>query len=161
MRVLAVFVVLCSCFASADDATKFNDRVLCAEWGSVQNHWFGKDWYQYLRINDDFSGVLTYSYGNDPVVLKFGPQDVQHEAGLVVISLNRPNGPPFRLALAGWRIASGEGLATGTLFIYDVEGGREYLVNSIPIRVEWLVLTGLPPEALPDEAVIRKGLTRS
>lgn len=161
IRVVRLFVIVLIAISAPTRATPaFDNGVLCAEWGAVESHWLKSDWYQYLKVNDDFSGVFSYSFGEEPITLRFSPGDVMHEDGFVVIRLNRPGGSPFRLVLAGWRMASGEGLVTGTLFMYQEELGREYLFNSIPVRLEWLVPTRLKQDAVPTIQDLKKGLGR-
>lgn len=134
IRHAIVLVVLAASTMSAA-STPFDDHVLLGEWGTVESHWFRSDWFQYLKINNDFSGVFSYSFNGEPLVFHFDPGDIKHEDGLILITLRRGKGSPFRLALSGWRLGSGSALTTGALYMYIEEQGHEVLFNSIPLAL--------------------------
>ena len=132
-RIIAVVVLAASTssFASAP----FDDHVLLGEWGAVEAHWLKSDWYQFLKINDDFSGVFSYSFDGEPLTFHFDSRDVRHEDGLILITLHQGKGAPFRLALSGWRLSNGPALLTGELFMYTEEQDHETLFNTINLRL--------------------------
>ena len=155
---LALGTLLCAS-PPAGAAAPFDDKLLCGEWANVESHWFRRDRYQYLRINDDFSGVFYYFLGKgEPVVLRFTAEQVRHEEGVMVISRTRPGTGTFKLVLSGTAFGEVTGLITGTLYLYIEDRTRTTLLDSLPVRVSKLAPTGLGTGALPTVRELRKAL---
>ena len=129
-------------FSAPAWAGDFDYRVLIGEWAALDSKMFGDSWYQYLRMNDKYEGVFAYSYGKPPAIsFRFTQKDVRFIDGVAVITLKRTGWPDWRLVLSAFRSPEGtNGLATGTMFMFQNNNGTPVLFNSPFVRLEPLEL---------------------
>lgn len=129
-------------FSASAWASEFDYRVLIGEWAAFDSKTFGASWYQYLRINDEYEGVFAYSYGKPPAIsFRFTRKDIQFIDGVAAIALKRTGWPDWRLVLSAFRSQDGtNGLATGSMFMFQDNNGTPVLFNSPFVRLEPLEL---------------------
>lgn len=114
MKYLAFALCLISELASA----AFDHTVVVGQWAIYQKNLLSADYYYFLNINSDFSGVLVRNYGDKPESRKFGPSDVKKHDGFIEVSLS----PNEKAVFSAWKLKSGSGKLTGQIFMYNHDG---------------------------------------
>lgn len=116
-------------------AKQFEYDVIQGKWGAYKDNWLSDDWYQYLRVNNE-GGVLVYSYGGPPKLVKFRVSEIRRLPGMLMIEPLCCK--ELRLVVSAFRTKAGSALLTGSLFLFKEESGSEVLFNTIPLRMESL-----------------------
>jgi len=127
MKRILYFLLL---FISFSATAAWDKSVLVGEWERYKygyNHT-----YQYLKINDDFSGVYNeITPKSETYTIKFSKTNITFHEGYVVLTLEKN----LKLLLSAWGSRE-TGYTTrllGQSFIYTVEGDEIKLINTIPL----------------------------
>jgi len=82
---------------------------------------------------------------------------------VVLITLRPTNKNPALLALNGWKMARGDGGATGALFLGDEPNPNPDspdVHDAVPLKLTWLIPLGLENDAVPSVSELRADISR-
>jgi len=96
----------------------FDHNVVKGQWAVYHNNLIEDDYYYFLSITDDYSGVLVRSLGHEPITRKFSIKDVSKRDGYIEIKLAEHE----KAVLSAWKLKSGSGRLTGQIFMYKQNG---------------------------------------
>jgi len=88
------------------------------------------DYFYFLNINSDYSGVLIRYYGDKPTVRKFDSNSVIKRGGYFEVQLNQREKAIF----SAWKLKSGSGKLTGQVFMYK-EDGKLFNMLYFPLQL--------------------------
>ena len=114
---MKILVFLLSLSSSAAIAA-FDHNVAIGQWAIYQKNLLSADYYYFLNVNPDFSGVLVRNYGDNPEVREFDAKDTRKHEGFIEVTLS----PYERIVFSAWKLKSGSGKLTGQLFLYNHDG---------------------------------------
>ena len=124
-RILTIVIIFIS-----SQCWGFDHGVVKGQWAVYHSNVLSKDAYYFLNIKNDFSGTFIRAIGHDPVVRKFGADDVTQRDGYIEIKLN----PNEKAILSAWKLQSGSGLLTGQVFMYN-ESGELFNMLYFPLQL--------------------------
>jgi len=108
----------------------FDHDVVKGQWAIYDSNVLSENSYYFLKINNDYSGVLIRSLNHEPVTSKFSSKDVQKQNGYLEINL----GNNEKVVLSAWKLKSGSGRLTGQLFMYK-ESGELFNMLYFPLQL--------------------------
>ena len=112
------YLVLILCLVSSKAIAAFDHSVAVGQWAAYQKNLLSADYYYFLNINPDFSGILVRNYGNKAQARAFEPDDLRKHDGFFEIMLS----PNERAVFSAWKLKSGSGALTGQIFMYNADG---------------------------------------
>ena len=115
---LILFLLSSSCWG-------FNHDVVKGQWALYENNYISNDYYYFLNINDDFTGVLIWSFDNKPMIREFVSKDVIKRDGYIEIELESNK----KFILSAWKLKSGAGRLSGQLYLYKENGELFNMIN--------------------------------
>ncbi len=125
------YLVLALSLISSAATAAFDHTIAIGQWAAYQKNILSADYYYFLNINSDFSGVLVRNYGDKSEVRKFKLGDVKKHNGYFEVNLSSYEKAVF----SAWKLKSGSGKLTGQIFMYNADGT---LFNMLYFPLEFL-----------------------
>ena len=111
-------------------AFAYDHSVAIGQWAIYQKNYFSADYYYFLNIKPDYSGVLVRYYGDKPLVRKFDSNSVIKRDGYFEVQLS----PREKAVFSAWKLKSGSGKLTGQIFMYK-ENGELFNMLYFPLQL--------------------------
>ena len=127
MKLLIITVLL----ILSKSALAYDHSVAIGQWAVYQKNYLSSDFYYFLNINSDFSGVLVRYYGDRPITRKFESSSVTKRDGYFEVQLN----PREKVVFSAWKLHSGSGKLTGQILMYKEDGE---LLNMLYFPLQFL-----------------------
>ena len=125
------YLVLALCLISSAATAAYDHTIAIGQWAIYQKNILSADYYYFLNINSDFSGVLARNYGDKIEAREFKPSDVIKHDGYFEVNLSSYEKAVF----SAWKLKSGSGRLTGQIFMYNADGT---LFNMLYFPLEFL-----------------------
>ncbi len=116
------------------NAEMFDYSIINGKWGAYSLDQKSQESFTYLEI-DDSGGLYAYSYGNKVHKFEFDSSQISKVRGFLIIDVHDTDKANYRLVASAYRTEIGSSLLTGSLYMFKVEKGNEYLFNTIPQRM--------------------------
>ncbi len=99
-------------------ATAYDHNTAIGQWAVYQKNFLKPDYYYFMNLNSDFSGVLVWNFASEPVAREFSSDSLIKRDGYFEVQL----GPTEKAVFSAWKHESGEGRLSGQVFMYKHDG---------------------------------------
>ncbi len=111
-------IILTLGFLICSSAAAYDHNVAIGQWAVYQSNLLKSDYYYFMNLNRDFSGVLVWSFGGEPIKREFSSSNLVKRDGYFEVKLS----PTEKAVFSAWKLESGRGHLTGQVLMYKPNG---------------------------------------